>query len=122
MMALPTIWGTRRKCFALGLTVCLTVCIVMYRRPILALIMMVARPGEYDHSPHDHYRTGLSGWDFSRLELQADHQAAMRIANRILAVEQLTLENVRAFLDNITEDYLDASQQTIDLGCLRIFL
>lgn len=82
---------------------------------------MIVEPGEYDLSPHDNYRPGLSEWDFSRLELQADHLDATRIVNRIMGAHDLDIQKVRAKLDHLTARYIDASQEKIDLRCLSIF-
>lgn len=93
----------------------------MYRRSILAMILMIKEPEQYDPSANRESRAGFSGWDFSRLELEADYRDAVRVVNRIMGVHALSIEDIRAELRRISKDYMDASQDLINLDCLRIF-
>lgn len=94
--------------------------IAMYRRSILAMILMLKEPEQYDPSANRETRAGFSGWDFSRLELEADYRDAVRVVNRIMGVHALSLDAIRAELRSISLDYIDASKDLINLDCLRI--
>lgn len=120
-IALPIIWDTRREYPIDEHSQALTLSTAFYRRPIFALLMMILEPGKYDPSPHDQIRPGLSGWDHSRLELEADYKDALRIVNRILGAHQLTPASVNTEMGVLPPDYFDASDETIDLSCLEIF-
>lgn len=94
---------------------------VMYRRPMLALMLMLLRPGDYEPAPQYNARPQLSEWDLSHLEQQSDHADALRIVRRIMGAHELTESTIKEQLHTITADFHDASANIMNMDCLTIF-
>lgn len=88
---------------------------------MLALMLMLLKPRDYEPAPQYNARPQLSEWDLGHLEQQADHADAMRIVRRMMGAHDLNEETIQSELHSITTNFHDASAEIMNLDCLSIF-
>lgn len=95
---------------------------VFYRRPILALAVMVCNPEAYEphrdeeDRPHGHCR-----YDILRMETEEDTRLAQCIVRYILKSHKLSLDAAHAELADMGDDWKDGTGSVFDLSCLEQF-
>ena len=90
---------------------------VFYRCPVLALILMVLQPGDYEPDSLDsNVRAHPASLDLNRLETLADKTAAREVTEEIMRHYNLTEESIREELDVGGVNWSKAGSDRIDLS------